>query len=143
VVNKSTGVGLQNITQRYDILTDREVVIEKTSDHFKVYLPMLFKKISVVETQKSHIEDKRYEKAKERVQAIKSFYGNLASYVIVIPILVFINWRTTSFPWSIFPALGWGFGLLGHGLQAFGYNPLFGRSWEERKLKEYMEDDGF
>ena len=143
VVNKSTGVGLQNITQRYDILTEREVVIEKTSDHFKVYLPMLSKKVSVVETQKSHIEDKRYEKAKERVQAIKSFYGNLASYVIVIPILVFINWRTTSFPWSIFPALGWGFGLLGHGLQAFGYNPLFGRSWEERKLKEYMEDDGF
>jgi hypothetical protein len=67
----------------------------------------------------------------------------LASYVIVIPILVFINWRTTSFPWAIFPALGWGFGLLGHGLQAFGYNPLFGRSWEERKLKEYMDDDGF
>ncbi|MGK0494352.1 MAG: hypothetical protein ACJAU2_000731 [Maribacter sp.] len=143
VINKSTGVGLQNITQRYDILTDREVGIKKTSDHFKVYLPMLSKKVSVVETQESHIEDKRYEKAKERVQAIKGFYGNLASYVIVIPILVFINWRTTSFPWAIFPALGWGFGLLGHGLQAFGYNPLFGRSWEERKLKEYMDDDGF
>lgn len=143
VVKKSTGVGLQNIRQRYDILTDREVNIEKTSDHFKVYLPMLSKKTSVVETQESHIEDKRYEKAKERVQAIKGFYGNLASYVIVIPILVFINWRTTSFPWAIFPALGWGFGLLGHGLQAFGYNPLFGRSWEERKLKEYMEDDSF
>ncbi|MFT6935232.1 MAG: two-component system LytT family sensor kinase [Maribacter sp.] len=143
VINKSTGVGLQNITQRYDILTDREVGIKKTSDHFKVYLPMLSKKVSVVETQESYIEDKRYEKAKERVQAIKGFYGNLASYVIVIPILVFINWRTTSFPWAIFPALGWGFGLLGHGLQAFGYNPLFGRSWEERKLKEYMDDDGF
>lgn len=143
VVKKSTGVGLQNIRQRYDILTDKEVGIEKTSSHFNVYLPMLSKKISVVETQESHIEDKRYEKAKERVEAIKGFYGNFASYVIVIPILAFINWRTTSFPWAIFPALGWGFGLLGHGLQAFGYNPLFGRSWEERKIKEYMEDDSF
>ena len=143
VVKKSTGVGLQNIRQRYNILTDREVGIERTTSHFNVYLPMLSKRTSVVETQESFIEDKRYEKAKERVEAIKGFYGNLTSYLIVIPILAYINYRTTSFAWVIFPALGWGFGLLGHGLQAFGYNPIFGRSWEERKIKEYMEDDSF
>ncbi len=143
VVKKSTGVGLQNIRQRYDILTDKEVGIEKTASHFNVYLPMLSKKTSVVATQETHIEDKRYEKAKERVEAIKGFYGNLVSYAIVIPILAYINYRTTSFPWAIFPALGWGFGLLGHGLQAFGYNPIFGKSWEERKIKAYMEDDSF
>jgi hypothetical protein len=143
VVKKSTGVGLQNIRQRYNILTNREVAIEKTTSHFKVYLPMLSKKTSVVASQESYIEDKRYEKAKERVEAIKGFYGNLTAYLIVIPILMYINYRTTSFAWFIFPALGWGFGLLGHGLQAFGYNPLFGRSWEERKIKEYMEDDSF
>jgi len=143
VVKKSTGVGLQNIRQRYNILTSREVGIEKTTSHFKVYLPMLSKKVSVVESQKSYIEDKRYEKAKERVESIKGFYGNLTAYLIVIPILMYVNYRTTSFTWFVFPALGWGFGLLGHGLQAFGYNPLFGRSWEERKIKEYMEDDSF
>lgn len=143
VVQKSTGVGLQNIRQRYAILTDRAVGIEKTAADFKVYLPMLSKQTSVVETQASYIEDKRYEKAKERVEAIKGFYGNLIAYVIVIPLLMYINYRTTSFVWFIFPALGWGFGLLGHGLRAFGYNPLFGRSWEERKIKEYMDDDSF
>lgn len=143
VVKKSTGVGLQNIRQRYDILTDRVVGIEKTTFHFKVYLPMLSKRTSVLETQESYIEDKRYEKAKEHVEAIKGFYGNLTSYLIVIPILAYINYRTTSFAWVIFPALGWGFGLLGHGLQAFGYNPIFGKSWEERKVKQYMEDDSF
>lgn len=143
VVKKSTGVGLQNIRQRYDILTDKKVGIEKTPSHFNVYLPMLSKRTSVVETQESYIEDKRYEKAKERVDAIKGFYGNLTSYLIVIPILAYINYRTTSFAWFVFPALGWGFGLLGHGLQAFGYNPIFGRSWEERKIKKYMEDDSF
>lgn len=145
VVKKSTGVGLQNIKQRYAILTDRAVGIEKTTTDFKLYLPMLSKQTSVVETQtqESFIEDKRYEKAKERVEAIKGFYGNLVAYLIVIPILMYINYRTTSFAWFIFPALGWGFGLVGHGLQAFGYNPFFGRSWEERKIKEYMEDDRF
>jgi hypothetical protein len=106
-------------------------------------LPMLSKPISLMETQKMYMDEKRYLKAKERVEAIKSFYGNLISYCLVIPILVYINYRTTSFPWVIFPILGWGFGLLMHGMEAFGYNPLFGKRWEEKKMREYMEDENF
>jgi len=119
------------------------VQITKTTSDFSVALPMLTKQISKMETQKIYIEDKRYEKAKERVQAIKGFYGNLLAYCLVIPILIFINYQTTSFPWSLFPALGWGFGVTAHGLEAFGYNPLFGRNWEERKMREFMEDENF
>ncbi|TMM56864.1 histidine kinase [Maribacter algarum] len=143
VVKKSSGVGLTNIQQRYAILTDRRVRIEKTASDFSVQLPMLTKQVSKVETQEIYIEDKRYEKAKEQVEKIKGFYGNLTSYLIVIPILIFINFRTTSFPWAIFPALGWGFGLTAHGLEAFGYNPLYGKKWEERKMREFMEDENF
>jgi hypothetical protein len=143
VVKKSSGVGLQNIRQRYAILTKKEMEILKTDTEFKVRLPMLTSTISFSKTQQSFISSKRYEKAKERVEAIKGFYGNLTAYCIVIPFLAFINYRTTSFVWVIFPAVGWGFGLLGHGLKAYGYNPLFGKNWEERKMKEYMEDDNF
>ncbi len=143
VVKKSSGVGLTNIRQRYGILTHREVQIYKSSADFSVRLPMLTKQISHMETQKIYIEDKRYEKAKERVQAIKGFYGNLFAYCIVIPVLIFINYRTTSFPWALFPALGWGFGLTAHGFEAFGYSPLFGRGWEERKMREFMDDENF
>ncbi|MEP3210444.1 MAG: 2TM domain-containing protein [Maribacter sp.] len=143
VVKKSSGVGLTNIQQRYAILTDRRVQIEKAASDFSVRLPMLTKQVSKVETQEVYIEDKRYEKAKERVENIKGFYGNLTSYIIVIPILVFINYNTTSFPWAIFPALGWGFGLTVHGLEAFGYNPFYGKKWEERKMREFMEDENF
>ncbi len=143
VVKKSSGVGLTNIRQRYGILTDRNVQIHKTASDFSVMLPMLTKQVSKVETQKGYIEDKRYEKAKERVEQIKGFYGNLTSYCIVIPILAVININTTSFPWAIFPALGWGFGVTVHGLEAFGYNPLYGKKWEERKMREFMEDENF
>ena len=143
VVKKSSGVGLHNIQQRYQILTDKKVIINKTASEFSVQLPMLVKQISFMQTQENYINDKRYQKAKERVEAIKSFYGNLVSYCIVIPILVYINYRTTSFPWVIFPALGWGFGVIAHGMEAYGYNPIFGKSWEERKMREYMEDDNF
>lgn len=143
VVKKSSGVGLRNIQQRYGILTDREVGIAKTGRNFSVQLPMLTRKIGVMETQQSYIDDKRYQKAKERVEAIKGFYGNLTAYCIVIPFLVFLNFRTTSFPWVLFPVFGWGFGLLMHGMEAFGYNPILGKNWEERKIRKYMEDDTF
>ena len=143
VVKKSSGVGLQNIRQRYAILTKKEMQIFKNDSEFKVRLPMLTSTISFNETQESFMTSKRYEKARERVEAIKGFYGNLTAYCIVIPLLAFINYRTTSFVWVVFPAVGWGFGLLGHGLKAYGYNPLFGKRWEERKIRQYMEDENF
>jgi len=143
VVKKSSGVGLQNIRQRYGILTDRQVTINKNTSDFSVRLPMLTKHITVMETQKVYIDDKLYKKAKERVEKIKGFYGNLLAYCIVIPFLMFLNAKTTDFPWVIFPILGWGFGVAAHGMEAFGYNPLWGKKWEERRIKKYMEDDRF
>jgi len=142
VVKKSSGVGLRNIQQRYAILTNRKVEIHKNTNTFFVEIPMLTKQKNVMEVQQDYIEDKRYQRAKDRVEALKGFYGNLTAYLIVIPFLVFVNYRWASgFPWSIFPALGWGFGLLAHGLEAYGYNPFLGKNWEERKIRELMERD--
>lgn len=141
VVKKGSKVGLANIQQRYNLLTDRKVIINKSASHFTVKIPMLTKQISVMKTQKLYIEDKRYARAKEKVEKIKAFYANLTSYLIVIPVLAIINFRTGGFPWAIFPALGWGFGLLGHAMEAFGYNPFMGKNWEERKIREFMDED--
>ncbi|RRQ48142.1 histidine kinase [Maribacter algicola] len=143
VVKKSSGVGLQNIQQRYELLSNRKMEIHKTDGNFTVELPMLTQKVSVVETQEEFIEDKRYQKAKEKVENIKGFYVNLIAYCIVIPFMVYLNHKTTSFPWVIFPVVGWGFGLLTHGMEAFGYHPIWGKRWEERKLKELMDKDDF
>ncbi|MBT8234648.1 MAG: 2TM domain-containing protein [Bacteroidia bacterium] len=141
VVKKSSGVGLRNIRQRYQILSNREVNIDQSEGQFTVSLPILTKQISVMETQATYIKDKRYQKAKERVEAIKGFYGNLTAYLIVIPFLVWLNFRTTDFPWVLFPIIFWGLGVTTHGLEAFGYNPLWGKRWEERKIRELMDKD--
>jgi len=143
VVKKSSGVGLQNIQQRYAILTDKQVGINKSENVFRVSIPLLTKQISVMETQEAYIDDKRYEKAKEHVEQLKGFYGNLVAYCIVIPCLAILNYNTTSFPWIIFPTVGWGFGVTVHGMEVFGYNPLWGKSWEERKIRKFMDDDQF
>lgn len=143
VVKKSSGVGLQNIQKRYSLLTERQLMIEKNGEVFQVSIPMLTKQIGTAISQEAYLEDKRYQKAREKVEAIKGFYGNLVAYCLVIPFLAWLNWRTTDFPWVIFPAFGWGFGLIMHGMEAHGYNPLWGKRWEERKIRELMERDDF
>ena len=85
----------------------------------------------------------RYLRAKKRVEDIRGFYGNLITYLIVISFLIWLNWLTTSFPWALFPAIGWGFGLLMHGLKVFGYDLVLGRGWEDRKIREYMSREEF
>ena len=86
---------------------------------------------------------KKYKRAKERLEKIKGFYIHFTIYLLAVPMFIWLNLRSTSFPWAIFPILGWGFGVLGHASEAFEWHPLFNRKWEERKIKEYMEDDTF
>ena len=83
----------------------------------------------------------RYQKAKARVKEIKEFYTHATVYVGIMSLLALLNYFTTSFPWVIFPALGWGIGLVAHGFCAFGYNPILGKNWEERKIRELMDKD--
>ena len=85
VLKSSVGVGLSNIKQRYHLLTTRDVVIEKNATHFKVKIPMLTKQIATSMTkQEIYIQDKRYKRAKERVNAIKGFYcfTNIFNFII-------------------------------------------------------------
>ncbi len=143
VVKKTSGVGLRNIQERYQMLSNKDVQVGKSATEFTVKLPILKERIGVMETQEVFLEDKRYQKAKEQVEAIKGFYGNLISYCVVLPILAILNYKTTSFPWVLFPAVGWGFGVALHAMEVFGYNPFLGRNWEERKIQKYMDDENF
>ncbi|AWG21816.1 histidine kinase [Flavobacterium faecale] len=138
VLQNRQGVGLQNIINRYAIVTDRKVLIEKTEHHFKVRLPILTKQISIVQTTVLQNENNAYYRAKKRVEELKGFYGNLISYCIVIPFLVFINLTfSPQFQWFWFSAGGWGFGLLMHGIKVFGYRS----DWEERKIQEILRKE--
>ncbi len=88
-------------------------------------------------------DDAKYMRAKERVALIKKFYTSVLSYIVVISFLAYLNYEGNKwgYAWFLWPALGWGIGLLFQGAKAFGWNPFFGKQWEERKMKEFMEDD--
>ncbi len=138
--SKGTKVGLSNIVNRYALLTNKQVEVLTTTNLFEVKIPLLTKKIIQMKTDFN--EQDRYYKAKKRVEDIKGFYGNLLSYIIVIPFLIFINLYTSShYHWFWFPLFGWGVGLTIHGFSVFGYNAIFGSDWEERKIKEFMEEE--
>lgn len=146
IVKKSSGVGLNNITQRYDLLTEREVYINKTASDFQVAIPMLTKQREVMRNKaissgESGLDDE-YIKARKHVESLKEFYYNLLSYCLVIPFLIFINWRTSwEFQWFWFPMFGWGIGLSIHAMTVYFEDGRFGRNWEERKIREYMDQE--
>ncbi|TAF10348.1 MAG: histidine kinase [Flavobacteriia bacterium] len=137
VLSDRKGVGLQNIVNRYAILTKRTVLVEENEKEFKIFLPILTKQVTIMETQNIYNENLAYQRAKDKVEQLKGFYGNLISYCIVIPVLIIINLNTSNFQWFWFPMLGWGMGLTFHALETFGY----GKSWEERKINELMNKD--
>jgi len=139
-IGKSTKVGLQNITDRYRLLTKRNVGIVNDKKTFKVSLPLLTKNNQSMYTEE--IQNSSYVRAVEKVEKLKEFYQNVVSYCIVIPFLILINLKVSpQFHWFWFPMFGWGIGVLFHGLDVYSYNPFLGRNWEDKKIKKLMEEE--
>ena len=136
-MKESAGIGLANIVQRYSLLTKQNVFIEKSKDFFRVKIPILTQKITAMTTQPTQ-ESMAYERASKRVKELKGFYGNLISYCLVIPFLIFVNLYTVpKYHWFWWPMLGWGIGLASHALQVFG----IGRNWEEKQIQKILQKE--
>ncbi len=134
-LEKSTKVGLRNIQQRYELVSSNKVSIEKDKKIFRVRLPLLTQKIKVMRTDYMD-NSAKYLRAKKRVDELKGFYGSLVAYVIVIPFLITLNYKTSwDFQWFWFPVFGWGLGLVIQSFNLYG----IGGNWEDRKIKEIME----
>ncbi|RZJ29904.1 MAG: 2TM domain-containing protein [Flavobacterium sp.] len=87
-------------------------------------------------------DQKIYRRAKMKAQSIRGFYINLALYIIIIPMLVFINLHyTPGYNWFWFSMAGWGIGLIFHAMEAFDLNYFYGRAWEERKIQELLDKE--
>ena len=101
-----------------------------------------------------NINDKKLLKAKLRVEEIKEFYKHLITFVMVNLFLAFI-WK---FSFKIFGNfivsnqfdvdgfthipiwLIWGVFLVIHALKTFGFLNFFNKDWEEKKIKEFMNE---
>ena len=137
-IGKSTKIGLQHIADRYGLITEKGVKIENNNKTFKVSLPLLYKMNNLM--YRDDLENSKYVRAVKRVEKLKEFYQNIASYCIVIPFLIFINLRfSPGFHWFWFPMFGWGIGLTFHFLEVNNYNVFLGKNWEEKKIEQLMK----
>jgi hypothetical protein len=78
-----------------------------------------------------------------RVQAVKGFYVHASAYVLVNVALFVINLLVGGGWWFYWPLIGWGIGLGVHALSVFGFGGggPWGQAWEERKIRELMDQD--
>lgn len=141
LARKSSGVGLSNIQQRYGLLTNKSVKINKDTNKFSVEIPILTKQISMIQTNTSDY-NQSYIRARKHVDNLKEFYYSIVSYCIVIPFLIFINYKTFwGFQWFWFPLFGWGISLIFKAYKIYVDDGFFGRTWEERKIDKYLKDE--
>lgn len=88
-----------------------------------------------------------YKAAQKRVKDIKGFYVHLTVYLFInAAIFIFVtqeegllnglgnisNYSTLFF---------WGIGIFAHWASVFGPNFIFGKKWEEEKIRKIMEKD--
>ncbi len=94
-------------------------------------------------------EEKRYLKAKKRIEELKQFYKHLVVYIVVN---TFISLRkiirnldngetlneaffdsSTFIVWFF-----WGIAIVLQAFKVFGFDLFMGKNWEEQKIKELM-----
>lgn len=89
----------------------------------------------------------KYEQALKRVKRIKGFYTHALVYVVINVMVIVLNIQNLEVGESYFQfknfqtLLFWGIGLAAHGFTVFVPNMIMGNDWEERKIKQYMEEE--
>lgn len=77
--------------------------------------------------------------ALSHVRRVKRFCIHVIQYVVVIAGLAAINlFSHPQHLWFIWPAFGWGMGLLAHAAAVFEFVPFFGADWEKRQVEKRL-----
>ncbi|WP_405382712.1 2TM domain-containing protein [Maribacter sp. LLG6340-A2] len=89
------------------------------------------------------MDNVKLQRAKERVEEIKTFYSKVTSAIVTIIIVAAINyylneWRYAWFLWVVF---GLSISLFLKAIKIYNFNPFLGRDWEERKMKEFLNQE--
>jgi len=74
-----------------------------------------------------------------QVRRLRRFYMHAIQYVLVVSLLAVVNYiQNPHYLWVGWVALGWGIGLLTHGLGTFEIFPFLGPAWEKREIERRL-----
>lgn len=90
-----------------------------------------------METQSaSHLDEQL---ALSKVRKLRGFYIHLVQYTLVITALAVINLvNNPQKLWFIWPAFGWGIGILVHSAAVFSFIRFFGAEWERKQVEKQL-----
>lgn len=94
-----------------------------------------------------------YLRAKKKVETLKGFYGHAAVFLVINTGIILVSANVFGqgdfrfSRWETYITLFfWGIGLLSHAVYVIFelyFKNNFLRRWEERKIKQFLEDDKF
>ena len=85
----------------------------------------------------STMDEKLYKKAEQAADAKIGFVIHALTYLVVNTGLVVLNLLTdSSYLWANWPMIGWGIGLLIHGLSAFVFSGNKMKSLRDRMIEK-------
>jgi hypothetical protein len=83
------------------------------------------------------VKDEKLERARQVARRKMDFLRHAIIYLVVMAVLAVINNVTGGgYQWWLWPALGWGIGVVAHFLSAFLYS---GGSLEKRLVQKELE----
>ena len=81
-------------------------------------------------------DENKMEEARKRAKAKAEFIRHLMSYLVIMAFLALINNVTGSgYQWWLWPALGWGIGIVSHFLKTY----VTGGRLEEKLVDQELE----
>jgi len=96
-------------------------------------------------SQERFLKEEAYLKAQSKVKRVLGFYRHLLIYILINIFLIVIISLNNSGPFWSFEtfstAFFWGIGLAFHALGVFGPGLVFGKNWENRMIKKYMDKE--
>lgn len=98
-----------------------------------------------MENHNQNLNQSKYLRASERVTDLKEFYTRCFKGGVAILIVGAINYYLNEwyYPWFLWVVFGVGLSLAIRAFKVYGLNGFMGRDWEERKIKQFMDEDRF
>ena len=84
-----------------------------------------------------NISTEEYLQAKKAVEEKMGFYVHLAVFLAVNGFFVYSNLKSGGYFWATWPLLGWGIGLLFHGIGAFGF--FNSSAWKQKQIQKELD----
>jgi len=82
-----------------------------------------------------------YLNAKKKVETRMSFYTHLVVYLVIISMLTILNLTVAGdYLWAMWPMIGWGSGLIVHGLFTFVFDS--NSSLKDRLIEKELQKGG-